>query len=118
MTWVAGFEIQVDQWQDVQVVVVRGDLDVEAATSLGRQLARLQRESTVYVDLWDVSDMDPIAISVLAAAKQRTKAVRWEFAVIAPPGGLAAEEIEAAGMEAEIATFATKHDAQAALRKA
>jgi len=69
------------------------------------------------VDLWDVTHMDPIAISVLAAAKQRTKAVRWDFALIAPPGGLAAEEIDEAGMESELPTFATKHDARAALRK-
>ena len=114
----AGFGIRAFEWREVLVVVVQGDLEVEGATTLGRQLARFQRTSTVFVDLWDVSHLDPLAIRVLAAAKLRAEATGWEFALIAPAGGLAAQEIEAAGFEGVLPTYATKHDAVAALRDA
>ena len=99
------------------MVVLRGDVDVELAARLGRTLAKLQRDSTVFVDLWDVTSMDPVAIGALAAAKLRSDVTRWEFAVIAPRGGLAAREIEAAGLENALLVYPTKHDARATLRR-
>jgi len=113
---VAGFEFRIHEWGDASIVVLQGDIDIDAAAGLGRKLARLQRQSTVFVDLWDVTHLDPIAVNVLATAKLRTETTRWDFAIIAPAGGLAAREIEAAGLHNALPTFTTKHDARAALR--
>jgi glutaminase len=113
----AGPGIRAYQWRDVMVVAIEGDLDVESATRLGRYLARLQRQSTVFLDLWDVTYMDPLAIRVVASGKLRAEATGWQFAVIAPEGGLAAQEIADAGLDETLPTYATKHDAVVALQK-
>jgi anti-anti-sigma factor len=113
---VAGFSLRRHRWRDVWVVDVRGDIDVGAAAELNRTLTKLQRESTVYVDLWDVTYFDPICLGVLATAARRAKETRWDFALIAPAGGVAVQEIEAAGLEELLRPFDTKSDALAALR--
>ena len=105
------------EWGDIRVVVLRGDIDVDVAAGLSRTLARLQRTSTVFVDVWDVTSIDPIAIGALAAAKLRSDVTRWEFAIIAPRGGLVSQEIEAAGLEDALHAYPTRHDARAALRR-
>jgi anti-anti-sigma factor len=110
------FGIRWHRWRDVWVVVARGDLDVEAAVQLGRQIARLQRASGVFVDLWDVTFFDPLGARVLEGAKQRADGPGWDFAVIARRDGPVAEEIEAAGLADLLQVFPTKHDARAALR--
>ena len=110
-------ELRTHGWGDIRMVVLRGDVDVEVAAHLGRTLAKLQRDATVFVDLWDVTSLDPVAIGALAAAKLRADVTRWEFAVIAPRGGLAAREIEEAGLEEALLVYPTKHDARAALRR-
>lgn len=112
----AEFGVRWHEWGDVWVAVVRGDIDVGAAAELSRKLARLQRRSTVFVDLWDVTFIDPVVgLGVLATAKLRAEKTRWRFALIAPQGGVAAHEIEAAGLDDALPTFATKHEARAAL---
>ena len=105
------------RWRDVWVVVVRGELDVDAVVQLGRRLARLQRASGVFVDLWDVTFMDPFGTRVLQGAKQRADGPGWEFAVIAQEDGPVAHEIEAAGLADALPLFPTKHDARAAIRR-
>ena len=113
----SGLGLRVNQWGDVRVVVLRGEVDLDGAGQLSRTLARLQREATVFVDLWDVTYMDPVAVGVLAAAKLRAEATRWDFALVAPKGGLADREIEAAGLDDALQPFVTKHDARDALRR-
>jgi anti-anti-sigma regulatory factor len=105
------------EWGDIRVIVLRGDVNVDLAARLSRTLTRIQRESTVFVDLWDVTAIDPIAIGALAAAKLRSEVTRWEFAVIAPRGGLVASEIETAGLGDALHTFSTRHEAREALRR-
>ena len=99
------------------MVSARGDLDVEAVVYLGRQVARLQRASGVFVDLWDVTFFDPLGARVLQGARQRADGAGWEFAVIAEHDGPVAQELEAAGLLDAIPLFRTKHDARAALRR-
>lgn len=103
------------EWGDIRVVVLRGDVDVEVAARLSRTLAKLQRESTVFVDVWDVTALDQVALGALAAAKLRAEATRWEFAIIAPRGGLVAQEIEEAGLGDSLRPYPTRHDARDAL---
>lgn len=111
------FGVRWYEWGEVWVVVLRGDVDVAAAAELSRKLSRLQRNCTVFVDMWDVTFVDPVVgLGVLATAKLRAETTRWEFAVIAPPGGVAAQEIETAGLNESLRPFATKHDARAALQ--
>jgi anti-anti-sigma factor len=112
---VSEFGLRSYEWRDACVVVVRGDVDLDAAGELSRTLARLQRDATVFVDLWDVTAMDPVCLGILSTAKARTDETRWEFAIVAEPGGVAAQEIEAAGLEGTLTPFATKQDARAAL---
>jgi anti-anti-sigma factor len=114
---VSSDELRTHRWGDIHMVVLRGDVDVEVAARLSRTLTKLQREATVFVDLWDVTEMDPVAVAALAAAKLRAETTRWEFAVIAPPGGLVHEEIEAAGLHNALHPFSTRHDAREALRR-
>ena len=104
------------RWGGVWVVVVRGDADIEAAANLSRTLARLQRDLSVFVDLWDVTFIDPVCLEVLVTAKRRAESTRWDFAVIAGVGGMADQAIEEAGLRDVLRPFATKHDARAALR--
>ena len=113
----AEFGLRWHEWRDVWVVTLRGEIDVDAAAEVSRRLARLQRESSVFVDLWDVTFIDPVGLEVLATAGRRAEATRWEFAVIAEPGGVAAQEIESAGFEDVFRLFPTKHDARAAQRR-
>lgn len=103
------------EWGDIHVVVLRGDVDLDVAARLSRTLAKLQREATVFVDAWDVTSLDPIALGAFAAAKLRADATRWEFAIIAPGGGLVAQEIEGAGLEDALRPYPTRHDARDAL---
>lgn len=110
------FGLRSYEWRDVSVVVLRGDVDLDAAGELSRTLARLQRDATVFVDLWDITSMEQLVVEILATAAARAEETRWEFAIIAPPGGVAAQEIEAAGLEQTLTPFATKQDARAALR--
>jgi anti-anti-sigma factor len=114
---VSSDELRTHGWGDIRMVVLRGDVDVELSARLGRTLAKLQREASVFVDLWDVTFLDPVAVGVLATAKLRADVTRWEFAVIAPRGGVAAREIEAVGLEDALLVYTTKHDARAALRR-
>lgn len=111
------FGIRWHRWRDVWVVVVQGELDVDAVVQLGRRMARLQRASGVFVDLWDVTFFDPFGTRVLEGAKQRADGPGWDFAVIARPDGPVAQEIEAAGLAGAIPLFPTKHDARAAIRQ-
>ncbi len=104
------------KWRDKWVVVVRGELDVDGVAELSRRLARLQREASVFVDLWDVPFMDPRGVQVLEKARVRAESVGWEFAVIAQRDGVVAAEIEAAGLTDLLPVYPTKHDARAALR--
>ncbi len=110
------FGLRWHKWRDVWVVVVRGELDVDAIAELGRRLARLQRESSVFIDLWDVSFIEPIGIRVLETAKRRADASGWDLALIAERRGPVAEQIEAAGLTDDLPIYPTKHDARAALR--
>ena len=112
----AGFGVRWRRWRDVWVVVVQGDLDVDAAADLNRRISRLQRDRSVFVDLWDVTSLDPVVIGLLATAKRRANASGWDFAVIAKHGGAVHTEIEAAGLADALPCFPTKHDARAALR--
>ena len=56
----AGFGLRWHRWRDVWIVVVNGEVDVDAAVEMGRRLARLQRASAVFVDLWKVTFLDPL----------------------------------------------------------
>jgi anti-anti-sigma factor len=114
---VTEFRIRWHSWRDVWVVVVQGELNVDAVVQLGRRLARLQRASGVFVDLWDVTFFDPLGARVLEGAKQRADGVGWDFAVIAERDGPVAQELEAAGLADALPLYPTKHDARAALRR-
>ena len=113
----AGASFDVGQWRDVAVVTFGGDIDVGVAAELGRRLARLQRETPVFVDLWGVGSVDSLCLSVLRAAKRRADDTGNDFAVIAPRRGTAAQQLEATGLDHELPVFETKHDAAAALRR-
>ena len=113
---VGDFGLRWHRWRDVSVVVVRGELDVDAVAEVSRRLARLQRDSGVFVDLWDVTFIDPLGVRVLETARRRAEVSGWEFAIIAERGGAVAQEIEAAGLAEELPLFPTKHDARAGLR--
>jgi anti-anti-sigma factor len=113
---VADFGLRWHRWRDAWVVVVRGELDVDAVAELSRRIARLQREASVFIDLWDVTFIDPLGVQVLETAQQRAEAAGWQFAVIAPRHGVVAEAIEAAGLAEVLLVYPTKHDARAALR--
>ena len=82
-------------WGPVLVVVVNGNVDADAAVVLGTQLRKLQRESDLLIDLWDVTSMDPVAIDTLAGAKHRADAGGWGFAIVADPEGPCAEALAA-----------------------
>ena len=110
------FGLRWHKWRDSSVIVVRGELDVDAVAEMSRRIARLQRESGVFVDLWDVTFIDPVGVRVLETAKRRAEATGWDFALIAERGGAVAREIEAAGLADELPLYPTKHDARAALR--
>ena len=110
------FGLRWHKWRDLSVIVVRGEVDVDAVAELSRRIARLQRESGVFVDLWDVTFIDPLGVRVLDTARRRAEAVGWEFAVIAERGGPVAREIEALGLADALRLYPTKHDARAALR--
>jgi anti-anti-sigma factor len=110
------FGVRWHKWRDKWVVVVRGELGVDGVAELSRRLARLQREASVFVDLWDVTFMDSLGAQVLEKARQRAEAAGWEFAVIAERNGVVAAEIEAAGLADLLPIYPTKHDARAALR--
>ncbi len=101
---------------DVHVLVLSGDIDIDAAAEINAKLARLQRASTVFVDLWDTTSIDSACLEVLLAAKRRAEKTHWDFAVIAEPGGVAAQEIEAAGLGEELHPAPTKRDALQELR--
>ena len=111
------FGMRWHKWRDVWVVVVKGELDVDAVAELSRRLARLQRDSSVFVDLWDVTLIDPIGVRVLESAKRRADLSGWEFAVLTQRGGPVHSEIEAAGLADELPVYPTKHDARAAFRR-
>jgi anti-anti-sigma factor len=113
---VTDFGLRWHKWRDVSVLVVRGQLDVDAVVELSRRIARLQRESGVFVDLWDVTFIDTVGVGVLETAKRRAEAAGWDFAVIAERGGPVARGLEAAGLADSLPLFPTKHDARAALR--
>jgi anti-anti-sigma regulatory factor len=65
-----------------------------------------------------VTFIDPVGLEVLVTAKRRTETTRWEFAIIAEPGGVVAHEMEAAGLDDVLRPFATKQDARATMRRA
>ena len=110
------FGLRWHKWRDLSIIVVRGELDVDAVAEMSRRIARLQRDSGVFLDLWDVTFIDPLGVRVLDTARRRAGAAGWEFAVIAERGGAVAREIEAAGLADELPLYPTKHDARAALR--
>ena len=112
----ADFGLRWHEWRDVRVLTVRGEIDVTAAAEVSRRLARLQRKSAVFVDLWDVTMIDPVGLEALANAKQRAEVTGWDFALIAQPDGAVAEEIQRAGLEESLRLFATKYDARTAMR--
>ena len=111
------FGLRWHKWRDVAVVVVHGELVVDAVAELSRTLARLQRASSVFVDLWDVTFIDPLGVRVLETAMTRAESAGWDFAVIAERRGPVAQEIEAAGLADVLPLYPTKHDARAALRQ-
>jgi anti-anti-sigma factor len=113
---VADFGLRWHRWHDVWVIVVRGELDVDAVAEMSRRIARLQRVSGVFVDLWDVTFIDPVGVRVLETAKRRAEGAGWEFALIAQRGGPVVRVIETAGLADVLPFFPTKHDARAALR--
>lgn len=113
---VSSFGFRWYRWRDVLVVVAHGDVDLDGAAKLSRALARFQRDCSVFVDLWDITSMEPVCVEVLAAAKRRADETRWCFAVIVEPSSAAAEAIEAADLQDVLRPFETKRDAEAALR--
>jgi anti-anti-sigma factor len=111
------FAMRWHKWRDVWVVVVKGDLDVDSIAEMSRRIARLQRDSGVFVDLWDVTAIDPVGVRVLETAKRRAESTGWEFALLAERGGPVHSGIEAAGLADMLPVFPTKHDARAAYRR-
>ncbi len=114
----AGYGLRWHEWREVTILVARGEIDVDAAAELGRRLERLQRNATVYVDVWDVSAIDPLLVWILATARRRAADRGWGFAVLAEPEGVVDKEIEAAGLSEELPIYRTKQEAMAALRHA
>src|SRR5215210_7949788 len=93
----ATFSLRSYYWGDVHVLVALGALELDAAPALASKLARMQRDSTVFVDLWDVDYVDRVCIGLLATAKSRADKTKWDFALIADPEGPVTQQIESAG---------------------
>ena len=112
----ATFSLRSYYWGDVHVLVAHGALELDAASSLASKLTRMQRDSTVFVDLWDVDYLDRVCIGLLATAKLRADKTKWDFALIADPGGPVSQQLENAGLAEALRPYATKQDARAAQR--
>lgn len=102
-------------WGVLVVVVAAGDLNAEGAELLASYLRRVQQDNDVVVDLWDVSLCDSEGVAALEAAKARAEEAGWGFAVVADPDGPCVEALDASGV-ADIATYADRHAARAALQ--
>ena len=103
------------RWGSVLVVVVSGPVDADAAVVLGTQLRKLQRETDVLVDLWDVTELDSVAIDTLAGAKHRAADAGWGFAIVADPESPCAEALAAHAGDL-LKPFASRQAARAGLQ--
>ncbi|MGH2698517.1 MAG: STAS domain-containing protein [Actinomycetota bacterium] len=74
------------RWGQVQILVVRGDLDAYLAVDLSAYLERALAGSPaeVLVDLEEVRFMDAAALGVLESALQRARAHGGDLRLVAP----------------------------------
>ena len=101
-------------WGVLVVVVASGDLNADGAEVLEDYLHRVQGGNDIVVDLWDVTRCSPEGVATLEAAKLRSEADGWGFAVVADPDGPCVEALTADAANT-IRTFADRHQARAAL---
>ena len=100
------------------MVVLIGDVTVEAADVLAAQLAKLRQASDVIVDLHDVTAFAPPAVGALVNARAQVAADGWGFAVVADPDGACMEAIRRAGQVKTLRPVATRKEARAQLQSA
>lgn len=105
------FGIVQETVEDVQVLVVRGELDVATVPALREQLAALASERVV-VDLSAVTFVDSVSLAALLTAARRAD----HFAVVVPRDSFGMLIFEASGMEQVLALFEARADALAHVR--
>ena len=95
----------------VCVVVLQGELNAEGSACLVRFLRSRDLDTDLIFDLWDVTECEPVGLSVLEAAKKQIERAGWGFALVADPEGRCAAALRAAGDR----LFVTRAAARAAL---
>jgi anti-anti-sigma regulatory factor len=110
------FAIRSHYWGSLVMVILMGELDADGVAVLSSKLGKLQQGNSVLVDLWDVSALDPGAVRVLAAAKQRAEASGWGLEIVCDPNGPCAAAIKAAGSPEGLTVHPTRNEARAALQ--
>jgi anti-sigma B factor antagonist len=78
----AGFSVAVGREGQATLVRVTGELDIASSQTLERELAQLQAEALVVVDLCDVSFVDSSALGVLVRAHQHARAQGRRLGVV------------------------------------
>lgn len=88
-TWTSdGFEVSLSRHGGVDVVAVRGEIDVATSPKLRAVVTdpEVCVQPSLVVDLTSVEFLDSTAIGVLIAARRRSGADGRRFAIVCPPG--------------------------------
>ena len=99
------------------MVVARGVIDADNAERLGDYLRTLP-EGDLLIDAWDITACDAAGVAALTAAKRRTEASGWGFAILGDPDGACVKALKADREGQNVATFADRHVARTALQHA
>lgn len=111
------FQIRDDDVQGVPVVVIAGELDVATAAPLRNRLQELLEEgqSTIVVDLLDVTFLDSTAIGVLVGALKACRAVGGDL-LLAVTEPRIAKVLEITGLDEVFSIHPSVHGAATSLR--
>jgi anti-sigma B factor antagonist len=103
------FSISVRHLPDFHFVMLHGELDVASADGLANSLVELA-DSTVVVDLSDLTFMDSSGIGALVRARNRIRAGGRGELVLTKPGAIVRKTLEIVGIDAWITDWSPDWD--------
>jgi len=106
------------QADNLCLVRALGEIDLATIRDLDLALTQVQSDSdtSLLLDLWDVTYIDSLGIGVLLSASRRAQRNRRGFAVVAEPNGPVGRVFDLAGVTGALSVCATRALANSMLR--
>jgi anti-sigma B factor antagonist len=100
----------VRQTDTVCLVRALGEIDLATIRDLDVALTQVQSDSetSLLVDLWDVTYIDSVGIGVLLSASRRARHNRSGFAVVTEPNGRVGRTFDLAGVTSALSVCASR----------